>query len=383
MSKKTKIIICILLISFVQMSTNGISAILVNIQNHFPTVPTSLVQFLMTFPSLFIIIFTMVSAYLLRYFSKKKLIEMGLFLVCCAGVISYFCYDSLILLFAGAGLLGSGTGLCASFAISLISDYFEVKERQKIMGWQTAASNLGSMLMTFVGGLFALISWQSNYFVYFIALPGLIVTHYWLDDRKINQQQGGSIKNCGYTIRLCLLIILFMVFFYIGPTSIALSLAEKGFSDPSLAGTGSTLFLLGGTLCAMCFGKIHQYLQNYCIATGFLLLAVGLLGMAIATTLVAFYLFCFIAGCSISLVMPKCMLLISLNEKKEEVSLATALAMSASNVGTLIAPGFTVICGALNQTFTTQRLQFACFLCCLIFAVMIVMNIVGGRKNER
>ncbi|WP_075876490.1 MFS transporter [Merdibacter massiliensis] len=134
MNKKTKIIICILLISFVQMSTNGISAILVNIQNHFPTVPTSLVQLLMTFPSLFIIIFTMISAYLLRYFSKKKLIEAGLFLVCCAGVLSYFCYNSLLLLFVGAGLLGSGTGLCASFAISLISDYFAANERQKIMG---------------------------------------------------------------------------------------------------------------------------------------------------------------------------------------------------------------------------------------------------------
>lgn len=383
MNKKTKIIICILLISFVQMSTNGISAILVNIQNHFPAVPTSLVQLLMTFPSLFIILFTMISAYLLRYFSKKKLIEVGLFLVCCAGVLSYFCYNSLLLLFVGAGLLGSGTGLCASFAISLISDYFAANERQKIMGWQTAASNLGSMIMTFAGGLLALISRQSNYIVYFIALPGLLTTHFWLDDRKVDQQQGGSIKDCGYSLRLCLLIILFMVFFYIGPTSIALSLAEKGFSDPSLAGTGSTLFLLGGTLCAMCFGKFHQYLQTYCIATGFLLLAIGLFGMAIATALSVFYLFCFIAGSSISLVMPKCMLLISLNEKKESVSLATALAMSASNVGTLIAPGFTVICGALNQTLTTQRLYLACMLCSLIFVIMVILNIVGGRKNER
>lgn len=383
MSKKYKIILCILLISFVQMSTNGISSILVNIQNAFPSVPVSVVQLLMTFPSLFIIIFTLLSTYLLKYFSKKNLIEAGLVLICFAGIVSYICYDSLYMLFFGAGLLGCGTGLCASFAISLISDYFEENERQKIMGWQTAASNLGSMVMTFVGGLLAMISWQCNYFVYFIALPGLLATHFWLDNRKSNYKQSGSFKSCGYSLRLCLLIIIFMIFFYIGPTSIALALSEKGYNDPSLAGTGSTLFLLGGTICAVFFDKINKYLNNLCIALGFALLAIGLFGMAYFNQVVFFYLFCFFAGTSISVIMPKIMLLISLHERVELISLGTALAMAASNVGTLVAPSFTVLCDALGKNTTSERLFLACFICVIIFMILILGHWMGGKKYAR
>lgn len=383
MNQKNKIIICILLISFVQMSTNGIAAILVNIQNHFPTVRTSTIQLLMTFPSLFIIIFTLLAAYLLRYFSKKLLIEIGLTLVCIAGIVSYFCYESLLMLFIGAALLGSGTGMCASFAISLISDYFNERERQKIMGYQTAAANLGSMLMTFLGGLLALISWRCNYFVYFLALPGLICTHLWLKNEKSAIKNNGNLNDLGYSLKLGLLIVIFMVFFYSAPTSIALLLAEKGYSNPSLAGIGSTIFLLGGTLCALAFGRIAQYIEKYCIEAGFILLLLGLLIMASSRSLVMYFLGCFIAGSSISLIMPKCMLLISINTPKRSVALATALAMAASNVGTLIAPGFTIICSYLNQNLTSQRLYLAGYICIFIVFISLLNKLIGGLKNGK
>ena len=124
MKQNNKILICIICISFVQMATNGISAILANIQSYFGSYPVSTIQFLMTFPSLFIIIFTLVSAKLLQYFSKKKLIEFGLVCVILSGILSFAGYKSLLVLFVGAALLGIGVGFCASFAISLISDYY-------------------------------------------------------------------------------------------------------------------------------------------------------------------------------------------------------------------------------------------------------------------
>lgn len=360
---KNKILICILLASFVQMATNGISAILGSIQSYYADVSTSTIQFLMTFPSLFIIVFTLLSAYLLRYFSKKKMMECGLLLVCISGIVSFAGYRSLIVLYIGAGLLGMGSGLCGSFAISLISDYFEENERQKIMGYQTAASNFGSMLMTFIGGLLATISWQYNYFVYFIALPGLICIHFWLDDKKSESVSQGSIKECGYSLKVGLFIILFMVFFYIGPTSIALALQEKGYESTSLAGYGASIFLLGGVVLAAVFPYVEKYLKRYCIASGVFVLAIGLFIMHFAGSIILFYIGCFLAGSSISFVMPQCMFMVSTHEKSENVSMGTAICMAASNVGTLIAPAFTIICGGLT---TSGRLKAAAIICAVI-----------------
>lgn len=373
---KNKILVCILLASFVQMATNGISAILGNIQTYYADVSTSVIQFLMTFPSLFIIIFTVLSAYLLRYFSKKKMMECGLALVCIAGIISFIGYRSLTVLFIGAGVLGIGSGLCGSFAISLISDHFEENERAKIMGYQTAASNFGSMVMTFVGGLLATISWQYNYLVYFIALPGLVCIHFWLDESRNESAAQGNIRECRYSLKMGLFIILFMVFFYIGPTSIALALQEKGYESTSLAGYGASIFLLGGVVLATVFPYIEKHLKNMCIACGTAVLACGLFLMYLSASIILFYIGCFLAGSSISFVMPRCMFMISTHEKEENVSMGTAICMASSNVGTLIAPGFTILCGNMS---TTQRL-FAASLISILISILIIVKV---KRNER
>lgn len=369
-----KILICIICISFVQMATNGISAILANIQSYYDTYSASTIQFLMTFPSLFIIIFTMISAKLLARFSKKKLIEFGLLCVILAGIVSFVGYQSLFVLFCGAALLGIGVGFCASFAISLISDYYAPNKRGKIVGIQTAASNFGSMMMTFFGGLLALLGWYYNYFVYFLAIPGLIFTHLWLKDTKENVESQSKMMACTYSFKICALIILFMVFFYVGPTSVAMLLSEYGYTSASIAGTAATVLLLGGTLTSLGFDTFEKKFKKYCLCIGFLLLAIGYGCMFMNHNIVVLYIGCFLAGSSISFVMPKCMLLISMHERKENVSAATAMAMSSSNVGTLIAPAFTILCTNVFHTQNTMnRLQITSMICAVIFIVGIVL----------
>lgn len=80
----------ILTMSFVQMATNGIAPILADIAKVFPEASTTNVQFLMTFPSLFIVGVTLLSAWLCRYLSKRILVESGLILVCISGILSFY-----------------------------------------------------------------------------------------------------------------------------------------------------------------------------------------------------------------------------------------------------------------------------------------------------
>ena len=151
-----------------------------------------------------------------------------------------------------------------------------------------------------------------------------------------------------------------MFFFYVGPTSIAMLLAENGYTNASLAGSAATLLLLGGTLSSLVFDSFEKKFNNYCLCIGFLLLAIGYICMGVGHNLIIIYMGCFLAGSSISFVMPKCMLLISMHEKKENVSIATAMAMASSNIGTLIAPVFTIICtNVFCTTNTIGRLNIA------------------------
>ena len=80
--KNTGVLKCaILTMSFVQMGTNGIAPILAQIAAEFPSASSSAIQFLMTFPSIFCVIFTMLAALLSNRLPKKILALAGLSIV--------------------------------------------------------------------------------------------------------------------------------------------------------------------------------------------------------------------------------------------------------------------------------------------------------------
>lgn len=361
------------------MATNGISSILADIQTYFSSYSSATVQFLMTFPSLFIIIFSFVAAYASRYISKRRLIIVGLSLVILAGTISFVGYKSFEILLFGGAILGSGVGLCSSFAISLISNYFIEPYKSKVIGIQTAAANFGSMLMTFVGGILAKNGWKYNYLVYLLAFPGLLCSLLFLNDKKDNNASKGHFKECKYTYLLCIQIVLFMVFFYIGPTSIAMLFYEKNINSTFISGLGSTLFLLGGAISSLLFTKIDALFKDNCLGVSYLVLTIGFVLMANNNVFVSL-IGCCVAGSSISFSMPYFMKCISINEKPENVAIATAMGMAFSNIGTLIAPLFTLICTKMfNISSVNNRVIFASVICFLIFMIKVILKGKNGK----
>lgn len=71
----------ILAMSFVQMGTNGVAAILADIAEAFPKASVMSIQFLMTCPSLFVTAVSLASAWISNYISRKKMVMTGLSLV--------------------------------------------------------------------------------------------------------------------------------------------------------------------------------------------------------------------------------------------------------------------------------------------------------------
>lgn len=372
----------IITMSFIQMATNGIASILANISEQFTNISISTVQFLMTFPSLFIIIVTLLAAWLCQYFSKRKLVCFGLVLVCISGILSFMFYESIIALFACAGILGIGVGFVASIAISLIPDYFEGEEQEKLMGIQTTAANAGSMIMTFVGGLLACIYWNFNYLIYLIAIPGIVLTICFIPEGKRDKQKKCKISSLGFACYYCLITLLFMLVFYIGPTNISLFIQEMKVGNAMSSGIGTTILLLGGAITGIIFGKINKLIGQKTISAGFLVLAIGFINMSLSRNIGIFYIGCFIAGSSISFVMPQCMLQIAAKGSLETITLAMALAMATSNLGTFIAPVLTSISKVvMNSNLAKDRILFTAIISIVISIVFYVSTIYRERKG--
>lgn len=369
----------ILTMSFVQMGTNGIAPILAQIAEAFPGASASSIQFLMTFPSIFCFIFTLLSALLAEKLPKKTLALTGLFLVAAGGILACLFHGSLTILFVWAAVLGIGIGMVAPIAPALISELFEGAERQTLMGQQNSTANIGSMLMTFFGGYLAILGWQFGYLVYLLGLPGFFLTLKGVPAQKKVQTAAKQVTEKAplHIWKEMAIAFVFLMLFSSAPANLSMLISERGIGGSAVAGIMSTLFLLGGTLAGLLFGKVASLIGNKTIPAGCLVLCLGFLLTAVTPNAVLVGIGCLLAGASIGLVMPSCMMGASMQKGRE--TLASALVLGSSNIGVFIMPLLTTISAMITGSDATAP-RF--ILCGCIAALLGVVTLIPTLKKN-
>ena len=375
---KTGLKAAILTMSFLQMATNAIAAILADISAEFPEVSTVTVQYLMTFPNLLVVVMSIVTARLSVRVPKKLLAMAGLCASLFAGIGSFLLHGSIVLLYCWAGVLGIGIGLVVPIAASLIADYFDGGEKDALLGYQTAAANVGSMLMTFFGGMLAVTGWHYNYLVYLLALPGIVFTMLFVPERNAAMQEPS--KNTEKTgIRIpratrfyFVIAAVFMLLFYMGPTNLAMFVEERGIGNTMTAGTAATILLLGGTVMGLIFGKAASRMGKYTITLGFVMLAAGFFILYTAKGLLVLYIGSFFVGTSNTLVLPQCMGSVVTQDKEQSTFLMSAV-FAIANLGTFLAPALTGVSAVvMGNDMASSRFLFTggTAVVCLVLSII-------------
>src|SRR5699024_2222092 len=103
--------------------------------------------------------FSFFSSYLTSKITKKSIVMIGLTIYLIGGVGAQFSSNIETLLILRL-VLGAGVGLIMPLSMSLINDYFEGKERTKMMGYNSAFSNLGGILTMLLAGWLATFGWH-------------------------------------------------------------------------------------------------------------------------------------------------------------------------------------------------------------------------------
>lgn len=379
--QKNLLKIAILTMSFVQMGTNGIAPILAQIAAAFPDASATRVQFLMTFPSIFCLIFTLISAFLSDVLPKKTLALSGLSIVAAGGILACCFHSSLGILFVWAAVLGVGIGMVAPLAPALINERFQNAEKQTMLGWQNAANTLGSMLMTFIGGFLAIMGWQFGYLVYLLGIPGIIFTIIGLPrDKKTSAVKADAPKREPFRLviwkEMIITLVLLMGFSAV-PANLAMLVAERGLGDTSVSGMMSTVFLFGGMAFGILFGKVSSILKKRTDLAGAILLAVGALIISSSTFLPLLFVACFLAGSSISLIMPTCMG--SASRLKGYETLNSALLLSASFIGVFITPLLTSLTAKITGS---GSVTYRFVMVAIVAIILAVLTVVFKRSPK-
>ncbi|MCJ0930653.1 MFS transporter [Virgibacillus halodenitrificans] len=130
------------------MAGAAISPALGLIAEAFPDASETMIKLILTAPSIMIIPFSFLSSYLTSKITKRTIIMIGLVIYLIGGVGAQL-MSTIELLLAFRLFLGAGVGLVMPLSMSLINDYFKGSERTKMMGYNSAFSNVGVLLLCY------------------------------------------------------------------------------------------------------------------------------------------------------------------------------------------------------------------------------------------
>lgn len=390
--KQTALMWTILIIALVQMPSLALSPAIDAIQREaFPDKALVEIQTTVSLVNLASLLTAVVAAIFINrgVISKKFAVAFGLFVLFLSGAFAATFHTQYGHFVAMNVLLGISTGFYMTNNFGLLFDNFEEGPRQVISGYQTSFINGGGILLGITGGLLASRVWYGGYLLFLVGLPIMALVLFTVPGRKTpgRKRVPGEKRaplNPG-VFYYAALVFLFMAIYNVCGTNISTHIADHLGREKSTAvsGLASALQMGGGAFAGIFYGKLSTKLKDkiMCLACLAIFLGLGILAVfpgSLAMTLLGV----FIAGMSMSMMMPHCTFRVSQLVDESTSATATVIATSvAPSFGGFISPViFTNLTQALRPDDTVFRYAFVGALA-LVYGVVIYL--LTARREKK
>lgn len=374
-----KIIITIVCISFIQGLQFCVSPVLGPIQEHFPEAGVSMVQMLVTAPTLLSIVVALISGALVMKISKKKLLVFAGF---AAGVTGFlpFLSDSFGLLFASRTLYGASLGLASALNTAVVAEFFEGDERVSVMGIQAASIGAGMVVVTTVGGFLGRFGFQRAYFTNVIGFIAMVLIAVCLPDTgKVRTEQGEKIEMTRGVWKVTVLGALEMLFLITFPTNIAMHISGNLAGSTVVSGNLTGVFSASQIVIGLILGTVTKVTKKYTLPVAMLSFSVGgALVMLFPSNYVMLIIGAVFCGFSQGMFIPTAMVEVSNAVKPAATAMAAACLTCGNCFGQFISP--TVLNTASKLVFGETATSHV-YLLAVIGMTITALIVIAGKSR--
>lgn len=281
MKNKTAARIGILTATTCSLSYMAFSPVIASISAAFPETDVSLVQMIMTLPSLLFIVFSPLAGKLMQFVPKKSLAIGSILLYLIGGLFPFFFHANIWQILSGSVIMGCGSGMLMPVLNSIICDCFEDGERGQLMGLNATFVALGALLFSFVSGQLARLGWQYSFLCFLLLIPVLLISIKFLPQGVTASAGSGKQGKFQISPYIAFLFIIGIVYFTMQNaynTNSSLYISDMGIGNADTASTAVMCNTVGGIIGGICFGflaaKSKQQIETVALAmseAGFLL----------------------------------------------------------------------------------------------------------------
>ena len=333
--KKWKIIVAVVCISFIQGLQFSVSPILGQISEHYQGVPVSLVQMLVTAPSLISI--GVASGWLAVKVSKKKLLLLASLVAGVSGIVPFWA-DYFPLLFGARMVYGISLGLSTTLNTAVVADFFEGDERVSVMGIQAASIGAGMVLITTAAGWLGMSAFKNSYWINIIGFLSLILIAVCLPEApEAKAKEKEKIRLNGEVFTASLFAFLEFLFLIAFTTNISMHIGGALKGNTAVSGMLTGVFSGIQIAAGLMLGRITKITKKYTMPAAMLSFTVGAVLLSLFPAdmkmLVLGALFC---GFSQGVFIPTGMVNVANAVPPAATAMASAIFTSAMSLGQFI-----------------------------------------------
>lgn len=324
--------------------------------------------------------------------SKKFLMMLALVLVIINGIIFAFMggscnYNWLLLASAFTGIV---SGIVSTVPNSVVSQYVDsFEERGKYTGYNNAFMQGGALVMSAVGGFLGAIRWQYAYYLYFLAVPALIIVAILCpaDENKgdVKKTPIQFSKIPGRVWLMCLHYVIFFVCCYTFSVYISsYIISDFQLGTSAQAGLATALLTISAVLAATFYSKYNKKLGKWFMPFFCLTMTIGyLLCTTLTMTLAGCMIGAFLIGIGKSAIVPYVIGESSKVVPKQLMPLSISLIMGSMSLGMFLSKYITGwLCIPLGGETTYNRFVATTIICVVAVVLGLLIYTVGGSKKE-
>ena len=369
------------------------------IQASFPRADPSTVESVVSIGSSAAIVSALLFGQLLTRMSFRTAACISCLCVALGGLMPLVVHDSVNQLLLFALVVGFGVGIATTVLPSLSARFFRGEQLAALMGLVLAVQDGSSMLVLALGGFLAKGGWLHNYWLYFLALPALVLVIFMVpevgaveeeSEKAVRSEASSSKKSgqCWWATISCILIGFLSIFLVaVLYNKLAVYIAKYGLGGTSAAGVALMFNTGSSVVIGLSINAIKRVCRQWTIPVAFLLMALGALLFLTTRSFPLVCLSAFLIGSGSAINMATCPYYLSnLTEHKRYplvmgvFSATTSLGFTAS---TWVFKAFSTVFGLDPVTGSFMGMLIIALLAAVILSLVRFQSCVESRFIER
>ena len=265
---------------------SSFSSILAVLRDTYPEAPVTLVQTILTLPSLASVPGTLFSGFLAAYVHKKYIAVFACSVIFIGGMMPVVFPDPPIYaMLVCSACIGLGQGLLHPLANAIICQAWPKDgERSRVLGFKQSFNYIGAAIVSLCVGTLAITYWGNAFLVYLGVIPVLVLAAWRLPKGELDKRLVSKKEHAAGLKEILKprSVYLFALFFFAAicmfgwHTNIAMLIQDSGLGSTEESARITSTISMCSLVVALSYGVITKYCGRYTLAIGFALLGSGL-----------------------------------------------------------------------------------------------------------